>query len=108
MIQQPMNSSEDFKPGTGLNTTIGLRYVANEIFTPHIQINSRIEKRESGANADVDNSGATLIYLSPGATVHISKGVAIYAFYQIPIYQRVNGLQLEAKNYFSVGAHFTF
>ena len=108
MLQQPLAAREDFKPGTGLNATVGLRYVANEMLTPHIQINTRIEKRESGANADVDNSGATLVYLSPGVTYRLTHSASVYGFVQVPIYQRVNGLQLEPRYSVSAGFNYVF
>ena len=72
LLKQPLNSREDFKPGTGINLNVGLRYTASSTFVPQLQINARIEKREQGANADVENSGATLVYLSPGMTWNLS------------------------------------
>lgn len=108
IVQQPLNTKEDFRPGTGLNANFGVRYLLNETVTPHIQINARIEKRESGANADVDNSGATLINLSPGLTVRLTKDFSIYGYLQVPIYQRVNGLQIEAKTTVSMGVRYGF
>ncbi len=107
LVQQPLDSREDFRPGTGLNMNVGARYVANETLVPHVQLNMRAEKRESGANADVDNSGATLVYLSPGITLNASKSLKPYAFVQLPIYQRVNGYQLEPRYLFSIGLHYS-
>ncbi len=108
LLQVPLNSRENFKPGTGLNLNAGLRYTANETFVPQLQVNARIEKREQGANADVDNSGATLVYLSPGVTWNLSRRFSAYAFAQAPLYQRVNGLQIESKWSGSVGLHYIF
>jgi hypothetical protein len=108
LLQAPLNSRENFKPGTGLNLNLGVRYTASETFVPQLQINARIEKREQGANADVDNSGATLAYLSPGVTWNVSRRFSAYAFVQAPLYQRVNGLQIEAKWLGSVGLHYIF
>ncbi|MEO8004305.1 MAG: hypothetical protein ABI771_05330 [Betaproteobacteria bacterium] len=108
LVQQPLNSRDDFRPGTGLNVNAGVRYVAFESIIPHLQVNARIEKRESGANADVDNSGATLVYLSPGATVPITHALQIYGFFQVPIYQRVNGYQLEPRYTMSAGVQYAF
>ena len=106
-MQQPLDSREDFRPGTGLNMNVGARYVANETVVPHVQLNMRAEKRESGANADVANSGATLVYLSPGITLNASKSLKPYVFVQLPIYQRVNGYQLEPRYLFSIGLHYS-
>jgi hypothetical protein len=107
ILQQPLDSRADFRPGTGLNVNFGVRYMGFETVTPHLQINGRIEKRESGANADVENSGATLIYLSPGVTINVRHNLQIYGFFQAPIYQRVNGLQLEARFTISAGIHYS-
>jgi hypothetical protein len=106
ILQQPLNSREDFKPGTGLNVTLGARYMSLEHVRPQIQVNARIEGREKGLNADVDNSGATLVYLSPGVNVKLTDSASLYGYVQVPIYQRVNGLQIEPRWSASVGVHF--
>jgi hypothetical protein len=108
LVQQALNSREDFKPGTGVNLNLGLRYTAGATFVPQLQINARVEKREQGAEADVENSGATLVYLSPGVTWNISRRFSAFAFVQVPLYQRVNGLQIEATQLASVGMHYHF
>jgi len=108
LLSQPLDSREQFRPGTGLNFNFGVRYSAWQAFQPQLQVNARIEKRESGANADVENSGATWIYLSPGFTWNISRRFSAYAFMQAPLYQRVNGLQIEATRLASVGVHYIF
>jgi hypothetical protein len=108
LLQLPMNSKEDFKPGNGVNLNFGLQYVGFESWTPRVQVNARIEGKDSGAQADVPNSGATLVYLSPGAYVHLTHKTHVYAFVQLPIYQRVNGLQLEPRYTTSVGVRFQF
>ena len=108
LLQQPLNSKDGFKPGTGVNLTGGVRWVGEGALVPQIQINGRIEDRESGANADVPNSGATLFYLSPGATLSLTDRLQAYGFVQVPIYQRVNGLQLEPKYSASIGLHYAY
>ena len=105
-LQQPLGSRDDFRPGTGINVNFGLRYMSLEHIVPHLQINVRAERRESGANADVENSGATLAYLSPGVTFHIAKSFMGYAFFQVPIYQRVNGFQIEPRYTVSAGVSY--
>lgn len=107
-IQIALNKHNDFRPGNGLNATAGVRYMGFESFIPQLQFNTRIEKRESGAEADVDNSGATLIYISPGVTVPINKTVQAFGFIQVPIYQHVNGYQIEPNVLLSTGLRFSF
>jgi hypothetical protein len=108
LLQLPLTSKDEFKPGAGANLTAGVRYVTGGSVVPHLQINVRTERRESGANADIPNSGATLAYLSPGATVTLTDRLKAYGFVQVPIYQRVNGLQLEPKVSISAGLHYAY
>jgi hypothetical protein len=108
LFQKPLAEKDGFKPADGLNANVGIRYTGHAGFTPHLQLNMRAEGRESGINADVDNSGATLVYLSPGVTFNVSSRFQVYVFGQVPVAQRVNGLQLEPRSSVSVGMHWTF
>ena len=107
MLQQPLNSRDGFRPGTGFNANAGFRYVGIEHVIPSVQVNARIEGRESGPNADVENSGATLVYLSPGVNFQVVDKLHGYLFAQVPIYQRVNGLQLEPRYTVTLGIYYT-
>ena len=106
LLQLPANSREDFRPGNGINLNFGVQYVSFESWTPRLQINTRIEGRDAGAQSDVPNSGATLVYLSPGGTFHLTHNAHAYAFVQVPIYQRVNGFQIEPRYTLSLGVRF--
>jgi hypothetical protein len=108
MVQFPLGSREDFRPGRAVNVNAGVRWAGLGPVTPQLQLNLRAEQRESGAAADVANSGATLVYLSPGLTANLGRGVQAYAFVQLPVHQRVNGLQLEPRSSVSVGLHVAF
>jgi hypothetical protein len=108
LFQKPLAEVNGFKPGDGLNANVGVRYTGFAAVTPHLQLNVRAEKRESGLNADAANSGATLVYLSPGLTFNLSRAFLVYGFVQVPVAQRVNGLQIEPRWLASVGLHWTF
>jgi len=108
LLQQPLNSRDGFKPGTGVNLSGGVRWVGEGAVVPQLQLNARIEGRESGANADVANSGASLLYVSPGASMAVTDRLQLYGFMQVPIYQRVNGMQLEPKYSVSIGLHYAY
>jgi hypothetical protein len=106
LFQVPVGSYSDFRPGNGLNASVGLRYLANRTFEPMLQLSVRAERRESGNEADVANSGAVLAYLGPGVTVSLASRLQAYAFLQVPVYQNVNGLQLEPRYAASVGLSY--
>ena len=107
-VQIAASHQADFRPGNGLNMNAGIRYAGWKSVTPALQVNVRAEQAESGSAADGANSGATLAYLSPGVTVHLSNQFHIYAYVQVPIYQRVTGYQIEPRFLASVGLHYTF
>ncbi|MFN7958936.1 MAG: hypothetical protein U0P46_11535 [Holophagaceae bacterium] len=107
LFQKPLAEKDGFKPGDGVNANLGLRYTGFAAVTPHLQLSARIEGRESGVNADGENSGATLVYLSPGLTFTLSPRFQVYAFAQVPVAQRVTGLQIEPRWSASLGLHWT-
>jgi hypothetical protein len=107
LVEQPLNSRDGFRPGSGLNVNVGIRWAAGRTISPQLQLAVRAEQRESGPTADVDNSGATLAYLGPGASLRLGTSLSLYAFLQVPIYQRVNGYQLEPRYLASFGLHLS-
>jgi Putative MetA-pathway of phenol degradation len=92
----PLNSYQNYKPGNQLTATVGLRYEATERLGLMLQANSLFKGRDSGAEAEPENSGGTFVFLSPGLSYAITKNVQLYAFYQHALYQYVNGVQLTA------------
>lgn len=108
MVQVALNSRDDYRPGNALNVNVGVRYVANDLFTPQLQVNAKTSQHDSGANADRPNSGGTLAYLSPGLTVNLENNLKLYGFVQVPIYQHVDGYQLTPRWTGTLGVRYTF
>ena len=102
-LDQPLAARADFIPATSLILSSGIRWLNSSLFTPQLQLNIHGENRERGAEADTANSGGTRAYVSPGLTVELATQASAYFFVQLPVYQRVNGLQLEPKWLLSVG-----
>jgi hypothetical protein len=107
-VQVPMLHDDAFRPGTSANLSAGVRWRGAGAIVPEAQLNARFEQRESGSAADVANSGATLVYVSPGASWAATPRIGLYAFAQLPVYQRVNGLQLEPRWSVSAGVRASF
>ena len=107
-LDQPLAARADFLPSASVNISSGIRWLNSSRFTPQLQLNVKWEGREHGAEADTDNSGNTLAYLSPGLTAELSKNSSAFVFVQLPVYQRVNGLQLEPRWILSTGLRLQF
>ena len=102
-FEQPLAPRADFLPSSSVNFSTGIRWLNTSRFIPQLQLNVKTETREHGAEADTANSGGTLAYLSPGVSVEIAPHTNGFVFVQLPVYQRVNGLQLEPKWLLSIG-----
>lgn len=108
MAQLALDARDGFRPGNSLNIDLGIRYLDAGRFTPQLQLNIHSEQRESGGQSDRPNSGATLAYLSPGISMKITSRLNAFAFVQLPVWRRVNGLQLEPRRLWSLGAQYRF
>ena len=98
----PLYSYDDYKPGNQLTATVGVRYEASDRWALMLQLNALFKARDSGSEAEPQNSGGQFYFLSPGLSFAITKDVQLYAFYQQALYQYVNGVQLTA-NWAAVG-----
>jgi hypothetical protein len=49
---------------------------------PQLQVNIYRKSHDQGALADTMNTAGTVVYLSPGITVNVGKGLQVYAFVQ--------------------------
>jgi hypothetical protein len=103
LTDQPLNSRAGFRPAPSLSFDGGVRLLTTGRLTPQLQLNVRWDGRETGANADYDNSGDSLAYLSPGLTADVGTHWHGFAFLQLPVYRRMNGLQLTPRWLMSVG-----
>jgi len=108
VLDQPVNSRAGFRPGASLAVNSGVRFLTAGWLSPQVQLNVRWEGRETGVNSDYENSGATIIHLSPGLTADLGTRVHGFAFVQLPVFQRVNGLQLEPRWLLSTGVRCEF
>ncbi len=108
LYQKALDSRDQYKPGEGLNLTLGLLYSGFSNLSPLLQFNYRYIVHDEGANADQINTGGTLLYISPGITVSVSQQFAVYCFFQVPIYQDLNGVQLAPRYTASLGVRYSF
>ena len=108
LIIKPMNKRDEFQSGQQLAWDLGYRYRANETINLMAQLNYVIKNRDSGAQAEPEESGSKTLSFSPGISIALSKATQVYSFVHHRLYQHVNGIQLSNANSFVVGVSTRF
>lgn len=106
--QQALNERQDFRPGYQLSLDGGLNYGLSDKLTGLLQANLQIKGRDSGAEAEREDSGARTLALSPGLGYAITNTTQVYGFVQLPVYEYVNGVQLTADVAYVAGMSMVF
>ena len=101
-FQGALASQDDYRPGNQLLLTGGVSWPVSENVALLGQLNALWRGRDSGANAEPDESGGRSLFVSPGVSYTVSSSVQVYAFAQLPLYRYVNGTQL-GVNWAAVG-----
>jgi hypothetical protein len=70
------------------------RVYQSDFMNVHLQILSRYLKKEKRDERPVENTGGLRLSFSPVITFHPIKYLSISGEYQIPVYRRLNGIQL--------------
>ncbi|HEX7439931.1 MAG TPA: hypothetical protein VF319_07510 [Caldimonas sp.] len=98
-----LNTQEEFRPGRRVEASLGWSHAYSQDLGTVLQLNLRHRAHDSGAQAEPANSGSTGIDLSPGVTFGVGRSSTIYAYVQLPLYQKVTGIQLVPRGSFAVG-----
>jgi hypothetical protein len=94
--QSALDYRDNYKPGRRYTLDLGYRYELNASVGLMLQLNALYRARDSGSEAEPDDTGGKFLYVSPGVSVAVGKAIQIYSFVQLPLYQYVNGVQLTA------------
>lgn len=106
--QQALKERDQFKPGKQVSLDLGLGHRLNSNLELLLQLNGHSKTRDSGGNAEPEDSGGRSLWLSPGVAWNWSSASQIYGFWQQPLYQKVNGVQLTANQAWSLGLNHRF
>ncbi|HUQ28347.1 MAG TPA: transporter [Usitatibacter sp.] len=102
------NSRDGFKPGRQVSADLGARYAIGRDIGLMLQMNYVDKGRDSGAEAEPADSGQRQLFVSPGVSWNLGRSAQLYAFVQVPLYQRVHGVQLTADWSALAGASWRF
>jgi hypothetical protein len=98
----------NFRPGNTLTASVGLRYENSPDWTPQLQINYTHKSTDQVALADITDSAGDVVYLSPGLSVNLTRGLNVYGFVQIPVFSDLVGYQLFPRWTANAGVSYAF
>lgn len=87
-------NSLDYEFGDSTFIDGGVSYQLNEKINLIAQINTRISRRDEFLGMGVPNTGVTFVNVTPGVVLTASENTSLYAHVQLPVYQRVNEVNL--------------
>lgn len=96
-VQYPLDVRGEYRPGNQLSLDTGFVYPTAGVWGMLLQLNAQIRERDRGPEAEPKDSGGSYLWLSPGLNYAANRSLRIYGFVQLPLYQRVNGVQLTAN-----------
>ncbi len=95
----------DYRFGKQIMAHLGTEYQIFPKFSLLFQANGRWQDfADVGTTGEFrSNTGGTWIFLSPGASFQFGEAFSAYSYAQLPVYQKVNGIQQVAKLNLQVG-----
>jgi hypothetical protein len=91
-----LNSRRHFRPGTQSAPDLGHAHPWTDRASGLLQLNEVVKRRDRGGEAEPADSGGPSLFLSPGLSYKLRESMRLYGYYQHPLYQYVNGVQLTA------------
>jgi hypothetical protein len=107
-MQRALREHDNFRPGAQFAVDVGYAKALTDKLSGIVQVNAVVKRRDRGAEAEPQDSGSRSLFLSPGVSYQMTPAVRAYAFYQQPLYQHVNGVQLTADRALVFGMSTSF
>jgi|FLOH01.1.fsa_nt_gi hypothetical protein len=98
----------DYQFGDTTLIDAGVGYVLTKKVSVSGQVNMRISGRDQFIDANVPSTGGEFIFITPGVRLAVYDDVSIYSHVQLPIYQRVNDVNLVEDYGVMLGASYNF
>jgi hypothetical protein len=100
---------DGYRAGNELQINTGGAFPLGSRVEALLQVNSRWRARDQTTEPEeAELTGGTYVYASPGVRVSADGRGALYALVQIPVYQRVNAIQLTSESNFILGVQTRF
>jgi hypothetical protein len=100
----------DYRRGDEVQINAGTEYPIARLATALLQVNGRVLQKDTVGKTAEDPAltGGRFLFVSPGLRLSLARRLSLYGFVQLPVYQRVNGIQLTARANYLAGLQARF
>lgn len=98
----------DYRFGDEIQASTGFRFRTEHQVTWSFQVNGRRADRDEFLGNGVPSTGSMLVNLTPGLRLETKTGTSIYGFVQVPVYQKVNEVNLAPRAGIMIGVSHAF
>lgn len=102
-VQLPLEEDDGYRPGWRTSLQAGWLVPVSGRLDAILQGNVLRVGHDRGVNAEPDDSGRTEVALVPGLAYAWSRKASVYGQLELPVYQKVTGIQLTHDYAVSVG-----
>ena len=106
--RDPGENDLDYELGDETLASAGIRHKPGDKVTWSLQANLRRTARDQFRSQEVPSTGGTWIDLTPGLQFDAGTGTSLYGFFQYPVSQDVNEMQLAPRGAFLAGVSKSF
>ena len=101
--------TDDFKLGNEVQLALSGGYAPTEWLTLFGQANFSGHGSEvSAEESEVAHSGMRALYLTPGVTARVARGVSLYGLYQARVWGQTDEATVVGKSHFMFGTTYSF
>lgn len=104
----PTLGAKQFRSGRSIQADAAISYNHDGFLVPVLEVNAISNESDIENDEVKKNSGGTVVYLSPGITMHLKDKGSVYASVMYPVYQKLGGISNDEKWRFSLGWGYSF
>lgn len=112
-------NDDKYQRGNSWDTNVGIVYPVSSRFGLITQLNAKFTEADEQGHShghsamgehvhDADRTGGTYAYVSPGLQFSFNNGLTCFGIAQLPVYQRVNVIQLTSDINYQAGVSYRF
>lgn len=101
-------SAQEYRFGNESIATLGASRPLGSVLSASLQAKMFYKARSTYRGAEVDSTGTTVAYVTPGLRVRGPSRMGAYAFFQVPVYRYVHETQLAPRYGWLVGINRSF